>query len=280
MTEHRCNVEYCFLEGKRGRLFAAYYTPPPDVPSSGAIMCIPPFAEEMNKTRRMVALQSREFATRGKVVLVVDLYGCGDSQGELQDTTIHLWMDDLASCMRWLEERAGKVDLWGIRFGGLLALSLVGTRGVKCSTIILWQPVLSGRQMINEFLRLGVASSIMEKSESRISTRYLIENLEKGEMQEISGYLLSPELYEGIIGLNSEVSCEAGTEIFWFNVVRDCNAPISNVMINTMRSLSEIGVHVRYKSVIGVNFWNSGDIYECPELIDACNKAYLVGQVP
>ena len=44
-----------------------------------------PFCEEMNKARRMAALQSRRLAALGYSVLQIDLFGCGDSSGDFAD---------------------------------------------------------------------------------------------------------------------------------------------------------------------------------------------------
>lgn len=44
----------------------------------GSIVYIHPFAEEMNKSRRMAALQARALTLAGFAVLQLDLIGCGD----------------------------------------------------------------------------------------------------------------------------------------------------------------------------------------------------------
>ncbi len=53
--------------------------------ASGApLLYLHPFAEEMNKSRRMAALQSRALAEHGYAVLQIDLLGCGDSSRRLR----------------------------------------------------------------------------------------------------------------------------------------------------------------------------------------------------
>ena len=61
----------------------------------GTLVFVHAFAEEMSKSRRMVALAARAFAERGWNVLQVDLSGCGDSGGELADVSWATWIDDL-----------------------------------------------------------------------------------------------------------------------------------------------------------------------------------------
>jgi hypothetical protein len=43
---------------------------------------VPPFAEEMNKSRRMIAEVGRRLEGSGVGMLLVDLFGTGDSEGE------------------------------------------------------------------------------------------------------------------------------------------------------------------------------------------------------
>jgi alpha/beta superfamily hydrolase len=67
-----------FINGDAGRLFAIYWPPDGEVALGKSIIHIPAFAEEINKTRGMVAMQARAFAKQGYAVLVVDLFGTGD----------------------------------------------------------------------------------------------------------------------------------------------------------------------------------------------------------
>jgi len=74
-----------FLETEKGKLFAVSYLPNSTnqvatAPSyEGAVLFIPPFADEMNKTRQLVAQQARQLAEHNFAVLILDLYGTGDS---------------------------------------------------------------------------------------------------------------------------------------------------------------------------------------------------------
>ena len=45
------------------------------------VLYLHPLAEEMNRSRRMAALQARALAAAGCEVLQPDLLGCGDSAG-------------------------------------------------------------------------------------------------------------------------------------------------------------------------------------------------------
>ena len=147
-------VEPFFFDAEPGTRFSLYHAPNPQVAPRGAILYVHPFAGELSRTRRMAALQSRAFADLGYAVLQIDLFGCGDSCGEFNAGRWRIWHDDLALAASWLADRgSGSLTLWGLRLGGLLALDAAARLDAR--RVLLWQPYMSGRACINQFLRLS-----------------------------------------------------------------------------------------------------------------------------
>ena len=66
---------------------------------------LPPFAEEMNHSRRMATLQAHRLAALGIDVLVVDLFGTGDSAGDFADARWETWQEDAKAAVAWLGRR-------------------------------------------------------------------------------------------------------------------------------------------------------------------------------
>ena len=58
-------VEAFFFDADPGTRFSLYHAPDPNCPERGAILYVHPFAEELNRTRRMAQLQARRFAALG-----------------------------------------------------------------------------------------------------------------------------------------------------------------------------------------------------------------------
>ncbi|QNA89069.1 hydrolase 2, exosortase A system-associated [Massilia sp. Dwa41.01b] len=147
-------VEPFFFDAAPGTRFSLYHAPNPQVAPRGAILYVHPFAEELNRTRRMAALQSRAFAELGYAVLQIDLFACGDSCGEFNAGRWEIWHEDLALAANWLAERdTGPLTLWGLRLGGLLALDAAAR--LRPRRVLLWEPFMSGRACMNGFLRLS-----------------------------------------------------------------------------------------------------------------------------
>src|SRR3954470_6680572 len=100
-------MEAFYLSRTAGRRFCVFHEPLKGTTAKGAIVYIHPFAEEMNKSRRMAAIQARALAQAGWFVLQPDLYGCGDSDGDFSDANWDLWISDVCRAVEWLHERSG-----------------------------------------------------------------------------------------------------------------------------------------------------------------------------
>ena len=55
----------------------------------------------MNKCRRMIAEVGRRLEGSGVGMLVVDLFGTGDSEGEFAQADWQRWKADLAGAVQW-----------------------------------------------------------------------------------------------------------------------------------------------------------------------------------
>lgn len=116
-----------FLDVSGRSCFCLYHPPVRvDAVARGAIVYIHPFAEEMNFSRHMAALQARALAAQGYAVLQIDLLGCGDSAGDFSEASWSAWLADIIAAARWMQSRhttGGVVPLifWGLRAGCLLA---------------------------------------------------------------------------------------------------------------------------------------------------------------
>jgi exosortase A-associated hydrolase 2 len=118
------------------------------------VVYVHPFAEELNKSRRMAALQARAMAAAGYAVLQIDLLGCGDSSGDLVDATWEAW---LATCNSPAAGCSSEDCGAAVVVGSAHRLP-AGQRGGQSHAgpvnLLFWQPVVSGKQFLQQFLRL------------------------------------------------------------------------------------------------------------------------------
>ena len=174
-------VDTFFLDARApgGRRFCVFH--PPGGNERGAVLYVHPFAEEMNKSRRMAALQSRALAARGFAVLQIDLLGCGDSSGDFVDATWTAWTDDVVDAAAWLRRRCGgPLWLWGLRAGCLLAADAARRIDSEIN-FLFWQPATSGKLRLQQFLRLKAASDMID-GEAKGAMQALRAELADGRM--------------------------------------------------------------------------------------------------
>jgi exosortase A-associated hydrolase 2 len=238
----------------------------------GSVVYVHPFAEEMNKSRRMAALQARAFAARGYNVLQIDLFGCGDSSGDFADARWDIWKEDIALAVDWLGRHAeAPIHLWGLRLGALLALDYSRRSGKSFAGLLLWQPVTSGAQFLKQFLRLRLASEMLSGAEAGNDSEQLRAQLAAGKALEIAGYELAPELALSIERLDLAALAPKNVPAQWFEVNADGKP--SPALTRASRAWSAAGAEVDVHAVRGEAFWNSVEITECAGLIDATSAA-------
>jgi exosortase A-associated hydrolase 2 len=267
-------AEPFFLKAATGQRFCLFHAPAGAC--RGAVVYVHPFGEEMNKARRMAALQARDLAARGYAVLLPDLYGCGDSSGDFGDARWHIWKDDVALAVAWLAERTGSpVSLLGLRLGALLALDYARSAPQPVASLALWQPVHSGATYLTQFLRLRIASGMLgEGKEKNGGTQALRAALATGEVLEIAGYNLAPELAEAIDALDARELTATAVPVHWFEMLSAEGRAISPAGERVISAWAKSGVDLQTHLVACPPFWATQEISECAALVDATSAVF------
>ena len=254
-----------FLPAASGQRFCLHYVPDPDIRCRGAIIHVPPFAEELNRSRRMVALQARAFTRAGYAVFQMDLHGCGDSSGDFGDATWESWVADVVAACAWVRaQHELPLCLWGLRAGSLLAAEVSQREDID--RLLFWQPVVSGAQWLTQFLRLRVAGEMLSGEVKGIMGG-LRDDLANGRSVEIAGYMLSSSLARRLAA--SELTLPARpVQACWIEMLSRPDAGASPVALQYRERWAGAGHRVQLRTVQGPAFWQTLDDVECPELID------------
>ncbi|GAB3452699.1 hypothetical protein GCM10027321_01780 [Massilia terrae] len=264
-------VEPFFFDAEPGTRFSVYHAPNPHVQPRGAILYVHPFAEELNKTRRLASLQSRAFAALGFAVLQFDLFGCGDSCGDFYSGRWELWKSDLSIAAAWLAERAGggPLHLWGVRLGGLLALDCA--RELRPAGLILWQPFTSGRNCINQFLRLRLET---QPEDGARSTAALRARLAVHGHIEVGGYEVAIPLVKAIDECEADQLRLPPCTVHWFADPAPAPARVTANVARLAAVWARDGVQVHFHPVAGPASWNAPAVTECPALLEATSAVF------
>ncbi|MBS0293403.1 MAG: hydrolase 2, exosortase A system-associated [Proteobacteria bacterium] len=263
-----------FLESEGGQRFCLYHAPQGGAPR-GRVLYLHPFAEELNSTRRVVARQARALARAGFGVLQIDLAGCGDSAGEFADATWAAWLQDALAARHWLADHAGgPLWLWGLRAGAVLAAqlaSLLQAQGEEAANLLLWQPVASGRQMLQQFMRLHAASQWLGGGKDELPPA---QALAQGRAVHIAGYCLSPALAQGLAEAQLPVPTAVlpplpAPRLLWLELSSAPTPTLSPAADKQLNAWRTAGWRVEAQAVAGPAFWQSVGTDEAPALIES-----------
>ncbi|MGN2390547.1 hydrolase 2, exosortase A system-associated [Pelomicrobium sp. G1] len=239
----------------------------------GVVLYLHPFAEEMNKCRRMAALGAQALAAAGFAVLQVDLLGCGDSPGDFGEATWDGWLEDARAAADWLAREQGSPVgwLWGLRAGCLLAAE-ASRRIESVNGLLLWQPVASGAQHLAQFLRLKSANALLASGSASRRDDLRRKLVEEDQPVEVAGYTLTPALARGLEHATLEIGAQV-KRIVWLEVSATTPPVLSPAAGQRIARWQEEGLRVAAHAVAGPPFWQTVEVSECPALVEATISA-------
>lgn len=266
-----------FLPVGPGQRYCLYHAPTGATRS--VVLHVHPFAEELNKTRRMAALQARALAAAGHAVLQIDLLGCGDSSGDFGDARWDLWIADLQQAWQWLATQPAHAELplwlWGVRAGCLLATECARTLSHPAH-LLFWQPSFGdGAMQLQQFLRLRLAADMLALPDAvggaRQAMQALTQQLARGEPLQIAGYRLDAALASSLRTSSLSPPDAAGTsrQLVWLETGTAAEPALSPLGARLAPLWSQAGWRVHSGAVSGPAFWQSTEIEEAPALLAA-----------
>ncbi|WP_232539903.1 hydrolase 2, exosortase A system-associated [Azohydromonas aeria] len=258
-----------FLGSGAGQRWACFHEAQSAAPHA-LVLYLHPLAEEMNKARRMAALQSRALAEAGCAVLQLDLHGCGDSAGDFADASWRGWTGDALAGARWLrgQHPGAPLWLWGLRTGGLLAAAAAREIDEPCN-LLLWQPPPSGELALRQFLRLRLAAALGEGSSAELM-KALRRQLAEGQAVEVAGYGLSPALADGLQQATLAPPPRAA-RLAWLETGAQAapEAALAPAALELLSRWRQAGWQVQARRVPGPAFWQTAEVETAPALLQA-----------
>jgi exosortase A-associated hydrolase 1/exosortase A-associated hydrolase 2 len=250
------------VKGPFGALFLCDYNPS----SADLILLLPPFGEEMNKTRHIIRQQAERFAELGYRVLVPDVSGTGDSDGRLAECSPDRWHCELTWLIDQVKCQGVKtVTLWAVRGGALFIPRLMIDSSLPVVRAVLWSPVLKGMQWVNQFIRLRTAAAMMAGvKESAAEIKALLQS---GHTTEIAGYSVSDS---SLLALESlELSSESLGNCPVVLVEVSAKGIVSPVMSKWNDSLADSSLFVAE----GDSYWGTQELADASSVIEVTTSA-------
>ena len=205
---------------------------------------------------------ARIFAEAGFPVFRFDLSGCGDSEGDLQFSSIEDWQKDFNSAIKVFQKETGasNIFLWGLRLGAGLCL-LQEQFADDIAGLILWQPVLNFSVHLKQFMRRVISSQILERKES--DTEPSVEDeLQCNGLTHIIGYPISKHLCDSFNHMaNKSEKIAPAVSVFILSIsLMDQSA---FALKQYAESLKKAGTPVVLQHVKAEPFWDRYWQWEC-----------------
>jgi len=260
-----------FLASEGRRIFAVWHQPAADagkVTDTAFVFC-PPFAEEEKCCHRAFVDMARKLCSRGHPVLRIQYRGCGDSEGDFGDFSCADWEQDINNALAFLRRQGRpRLGLLGLRLGASLAGRVAESTG-DVQNLILWEPIVNGRQYMSLNLR-------------RKLLRRMLTDKEGGESPPASQATMT----DGRTGIDFEgywISAEMQTQIGEIDLIADAKRFRGEVLLTqissqsspgkTIRSLEDryasAGASVAVEAVVEQPIWNLLDLFHPTQLIDS-----------
>ena len=177
-------------------LFGIYHPPSGDRARNCGIVICHPMGREYILGYRALRQLAHQLARAGFAVLRFDYYGCGDSAGDGGEGSIMQWINDIEAAIEEVKHRgaSSKICLVGARLGAALGV-LVGVPRSDVEAIVLWDPVLDGKNYVSDLV-----AQHKEWLNERSTEIHTPESTQK--TLEVLGYPFSATLQEDLGRIN------------------------------------------------------------------------------
>ena len=259
-----------FLPAPKGARFCVYH--PPNGKVGAGVIFVPAFAEEMNKSRHVVAQTARRLAAIGVGVLLIDLMGCGDSSEAFEEATWDDWRGDIQLAVEFMRKCGHEpLVLWGMRLGAILAAQCAVDMPSAPARCLFWQPVAQGGAHLSQFLRLRLANAMLSGAKEGETGKELRARLAAGECLEIAGYRLSPSMAATLERLELQ-SIRPSCPVHWIEVIPEEHRPLPPAATRVIEAWKKSGTNVTLTPVVADPFWgatNAAELVQCRAIVDA-----------
>ena len=196
----KINESHFFFGSDKHQLYAMFYEPEKKSNLSEAYIILHPFAEEKKSSQIVLVDLAREISTEGNHVMLFDFFGCGDSEGDLPDANISIWLNDLRNAVELLKQKfhAKQVNLIGLRLGAYIG-ALYAKEHNDVSKLVLIEPVINPAKDLNRSLRGKLMKELCTDGKVSSKRTDLLSQLENNVSIDFSGHEISSFFYKDLL---------------------------------------------------------------------------------
>jgi len=252
-----------YINSNRYKLFSVLYKPDKNIlsiPINTYIICHP-FAEEKRNSQKILVEIARKLCKIGCYVLIFDMRGCGDSDGEFANSNISIWIEDLHNAISILKKEINlnKFGLIGLRLGAYIALS-VNNKEPLINRLILIEPVLDPYQYFYRILRQKSIKGLIKKGKIITRRRDLLNSLNENISIDIDGYEINSTFYQDLLKqkFNYNMFAEYKGDICLLNI--SCRNKLPKDYQLFVQNVERMNKDIYYKIISMEPFWYQAEI--------------------
>ena len=266
---------------QNSQIFIAHYAPLEQseaVGASQAVIFVPPFAEEMNRSKRMYVLCARLLADAGIHSLCFDFSGTGDSSGEWGDFDYADWKNNLIDVFQFAKKITSNISLVTLRDSALISLNLIKRADIQIDKCVLWDPIDNGDALIRQLVRMKIASA-MASDLKKITTKEVLESIEQSGFLEVGGYHVSADLIDQIKAEKISDNIEdvlALTEMHWMTTGKsNSNSAVIPICLSKLNLTDVMLKKLTMHTVNDVKFWMQQEVTISPLLLRETKQVFV-----
>jgi len=254
-----------FIEAEK-RLFSFIFLPELEKRKSIGFVIIHPFAEERKSAHRILVELSRELYHIGFPVLMFDLRGCGDSEGDFGSVRLSEWIADIDAAVNTLHSCTdlSSIGIISLRFGAFLS-SCYSSLKKNISENIWIEPVLDPLEYLRKSLRHKLIKELCTDGSIQSNRNELFQNLQNSMSIDFSGYEISSDFYKDL-----QYECQRQTLIQQLDQINKgfvISISTNGKMTKNVKEISLQKPELAYETIKMDLFWNKIEKTDNQELI-------------
>lgn len=251
------------------RLFGMLFLPDPEIRKSTAYLVIHPLAEEKKSAHRTLVELSRQLYRYGYPVLMFDLRGCGDSEGDFGTVRLDEWLSDIHVAAGLLKSFAAcdRMHVVALRFGAFLAQCYDRKHPGDITEHVWIEPVMRPADYLRRSLRHKLMKELCTGGAVTSNRDGLLQNLQSQRSIDFDGYEIGSGMYLDFLSPGYQTGRQAETE----NRKRGLLVSVS-LNGKMSKSLQEAGALYPEMKTVCVQmelFWNKVDDTDSTALIES-----------
>jgi pimeloyl-ACP methyl ester carboxylesterase len=261
------------------RLFGMMFLPEAEIRKQTAFLVIHPFAEEKKSAHRTLVELSRQLYQQGYPVLMFDLRGCGDSEGDFGTIRTDEWLADIhaATGLLKLSAKCERLNLLALRFGAFLAQCYDREHPGDITEHVWIEPVLKPADYLRKSLRHKLMKELCTGGAVTSSRDGLLQELQDRKSIDFDGYEIGSGLYQDFLSPRYQAVDPTETENKKGGLL--VSVSLNGKMSKSVQETAALYPEMKTVCVQMELFWNKVDDADSAALIESICNYIITGRI-